>query len=101
MRFQIAEIIREKLIQSTEEEFPYTTTVEIEQYTEDEKLIEIGAVIWVERQGQKIIVIGKNGARLKKIGIQARREIEKLLGKKVFLRSGSRSKRIGQMMTKH
>jgi len=86
VRFQIAEIIREKLIYATEEELPYTTTVEIEQYTEGEKLIEIGAVIWVERQGQKIIIIGKKGARLKKIGIQARREIEKLLGNKVFLR---------------
>ncbi|TAK73035.1 MAG: GTPase Era [Gammaproteobacteria bacterium] len=87
VRFQVAEIIREKLIQATEEELPYTTTVEIEQFTEGEKLTEIGAVIWVERQGQKIIIIGKKGARLKKIGTQARREIEKLLdNKKVFLR---------------
>jgi GTP-binding protein Era len=86
IRFQIAEIIREKLIQATEEELPYTTTVEIEQYKEEEKLTEISAVIWVERQGQKVIVIGKGGARLKKIGTQARREIEKLLGNKVFLR---------------
>jgi GTP-binding protein Era len=86
VRFQIAEIVREKLIQVTEEELPYTTTVEIEQFIEGEKLTEIGAVIWVERQGQKIIVIGKKGAKLKKVGISARREIEKLLGTKVFLR---------------
>lgn len=86
LRFQVAEIIREKLIQATEEELPYTTTVEIEQFQEGEKLTEIGAIIWVERQGQKIIIIGKKGARLKKIGIQARREIEKLLGTKIFLR---------------
>lgn len=86
VRFQIAEIVREKLIQVTEEELPYTTTVEIEQFEQGEKLTEIGAVIWVERQGQKIIVIGKKGAKLKKVGIQARREIEKLLGTKVFLR---------------
>lgn len=86
LRFQAAEIIREKLIQATEEELPYTTSVEIEQFTEGEKLTEIGAVIWVERPGQKIIIIGKKGARLKKIGIQARREIEKLVGNKVFLR---------------
>jgi len=86
IRFQIAEIIREKLIQTTEEELPYTTTVEIEQFQQDEKLTEIGAIIWVERQGQKVIIIGKKGARLKKVGIQARREIEKLLGHKVFLR---------------
>lgn len=86
VRFQIAEIIREKLILTTEEELPYTTTVEIEQFVQGEKLIEIGAVIWVERQGQKIIVIGKKGAKLKKVGIQSRREIEKLVGNKVFLR---------------
>lgn len=86
MRFQIAEIIREKLILATEEELPYATTVEIEQFQQGEKLTEIGAVIWVERQGQKVIIIGKGGAKLKKIGIQARREIEKRLGTKVFLR---------------
>lgn len=86
MRFQAAEIIREKLIQSTEEELPYATTVEIEQFKEGEKLTEISAIIWVERPGQKIIIIGKKGARLKKVGIQARREIEKMVGTKVMLR---------------
>jgi GTP-binding protein Era len=86
IRFLAAEIIREKLIQSTEEELPYTTTVEIEQFQEGDKLTEISAVIWVERDGQRVIVIGKKGAKLKKIGIQARREIEKLVGGKVFLR---------------
>lgn len=86
LRFQAAEIVREKLIQCTEEELPYTTTVEIEEFKEGEKLTEIGAVIWVERQGQKVIIIGKKGARLKKVGMQARREIEKLVGHKVFLR---------------
>jgi GTP-binding protein Era len=65
---------------------PYATTVEIEHYKEEETLTEIAAVIWVERQGQKIIVIGKKGARLKRIGTQARRDIEKLIGQKVFLR---------------
>lgn len=86
VRFQVAEVIREKLIYATEEELPYTTTVEIEEFKQEEKLTEIGAVIWVERQGQKIIIIGKKGARLKKIGIQARRDIEKIVGNKVFLR---------------
>ena len=62
MRFQIAEIIREKIILATEEELPYATTVEIEQFQQGEKLTEIGAVIWVERQGQKVIIIGKGGA---------------------------------------
>lgn len=86
IRFQIAEIIREKLIRATEEELPYATTVEIEQFQPGEKLTEISAVIWVERQGQKVIIIGKKGARLKKIGMQARRDIENRLGQKVFLR---------------
>ncbi|MFZ2315706.1 MAG: GTPase Era [Gammaproteobacteria bacterium] len=86
VRFQVAEVIREKLIILTDEELPYTTTVEIEQFQEGEKLTEISAVIWVERPGQKIIVIGKKGARLKKVGILARRDIEKMLDAKVFLR---------------
>lgn len=86
LRFQIAEVIREKLIYATEDELPYTTTVEIEQLEDEEKIMNIGAIIWVERQGQKIIIIGKKGAKLKRVGISARREIEKLIGKKVFLR---------------
>ncbi len=86
IRFQAAEIIREKLIMVTEEELPYTTTVEIEEFEQTEKLITIGAIIWVERQGQKIIVIGKKGARLKKVGTDARREFERKWGNKVFLR---------------
>jgi GTP-binding protein Era len=86
IRFQVAEIIREKLIQVTEEELPYTTAVEIEQFEPGDKLTAIGAIIWVERQGQKVIIIGKKGARLKKIGTQARHDIEKIIGTKVFLR---------------
>lgn len=86
IRFQVAEMIREKLIEVTEEELPYTTTVEIEQFEVGEKITEISAIIWVERPGQKIIIIGKKGARLKKVGIKARRDIEKRLGQKVFLR---------------
>lgn len=86
IRFQVAEIIREKLILATEEELPYATTVEIEEFKEEDKTTHIGAVIWVERDGQKGIVIGKGGALLKKIGTQARRDIEKLLDCKVFLR---------------
>lgn len=86
IRFQVAEIIREKLIQATEQELPYTTSVEIEKFEQQEKLTEISAIIWVERHGQKVIVIGKGGALLKKIGMKARREIETLLSTKVFLR---------------
>ena len=86
IRFQVSEIIREKIIQSTEEELPYAVTVEIEEFKQEEALTEINAIIWVERQGQKIIIIGKKGAHLKKIGTQARLEIQKLTGNKVFLR---------------
>jgi GTP-binding protein Era len=86
IRFQVGEIIREKLIRSTEQELPYSTKVLIEAIENVKKIVDINAVIWVEREGQKAIVIGKNGALLKKIGTSARLEIEKLLGKKVFLR---------------
>lgn len=86
IRFQVAELIREKLIQETEQEVPYSTTVEIEHYQEEEKLVDISAIIWVEREGQKPIVIGKNGERLKRIGTLARKDIETLIGRKVFLR---------------
>lgn len=86
VRFQVAEIVREKVIQETEQEVPYTTAVAIEEFKQTEKLIEISAIIWVERHGQKVIIIGKKGERLKKIGTQARRDIEKLLDSKVFLR---------------
>jgi GTP-binding protein Era len=85
-RFRIAEIIREKLIYATEQEIPYSSMVEIEEFKESDKLIEISAIIWVERDGQKPIVIGKNGERLKKIGTQARKELEIVLNQKVFLR---------------
>lgn len=84
--FQCAEIIREKLMRNTEEELPYATTVSIERIKQEEKFTTINALIWVERPGQKGIVIGKNGAKLKKISIDARRDIENLLKQKVFLR---------------
>lgn len=85
-KFQVAELIREKLIQATEEELPYSTTVVIESFEDEEKIAKISAIIWVEREGQKPIVIGKDGERLKKIGTLARKDIQILLGKKVFLR---------------
>lgn len=85
-RFQVSEIIREKLIRATGEEIPYSTNVEIESYKDEEKLLSISAIIWVEREGQKPIVIGIGGERLKAIGTQARKDIERLFDKKVFLR---------------
>jgi GTP-binding protein Era len=86
VRFLVAEIIREKLIYATEDELPYTTSVQIEEFKSSEALTEINALIWVEREGQRAIVIGKGGEKLKKIGTQARKEIERLIGSKVFLR---------------
>jgi GTP-binding protein Era len=86
INFQIGELIREKVIQATEQELPYSTIVEIENFEDKTKFIEISAIIWVERDGQKPIVIGKDGERLKTIGTRARKDIEKLLDRKVFLR---------------
>jgi len=86
MRFVVSEIIREKIIRQLGEELPYATTVEIESYSEQELLIHIDALIYVEREGQKRILIGEKGARLKQIGIEARRDIEKQVEKKVMLK---------------
>jgi GTP-binding protein Era len=80
-----AEMIREKLIVSTEEEMPYSTAVVIDKFEEDEKLHRIYASIFVERDSQKAIVIGKAGHRLKQIGTEARQELEAFFGRKVFL----------------
>ena len=84
-RFMAAEIIREKLTRFLGQELPYAVTVEIEQFEREGKLTRIGAIIWVDRDGQKAIVIGKKGEALKKTGIEARAEIEKFLGKQVHL----------------
>ncbi len=85
-RFMVSEIIREKIIQQTEDEIPYSVAIDINQWSEREDgVIFIQANIYVEREGQKGIIIGKGGARLKTIGTNARFEIERLLGTKVFL----------------
>lgn len=86
VRFLSAEIIREKLVRELGEELPYQTTVEIESFKEEEKLVRIHATVLVETKGQKSIVIGKKGERLKSISTSARIDIEKLLDEKVFLR---------------
>lgn len=83
--FTVAEMVREKLIRSLHQELPYTSTVEIESYQREGNLDRIHAVIWVEREGQKKIVIGEGGAQLKQIGTAARRELEHMLGRKIFL----------------
>ncbi len=85
-RFLAAEIVREKLMRNLGEELPYALTVEIEQFKEEGGVYDIAAVIWVEREGQKKIVIGKGGAGLKLVGQQAREDMEKLFQYRVFLR---------------
>lgn len=84
-RFMAAEIIREQVLMSTKEEVPYSVTVRIETFEEGEKLTRIAAAIYCEREGQKGILIGKGGQMLKKIGSQARAQIEKMLGTRLFL----------------
>ena len=85
-RFMASEIIREKLIRFTGDELPYSITVEIEQFKMDEKgIIHINALILVERDSQKRMVIGNKGERLKTIGQEARRDMESLFDSKVFL----------------
>ncbi len=85
LRFMVAETIREKVLLDTAEEIPYATTVIVEQFEEELKLTRIAAAIYCERESQKPILIGKGGQMLKKIGTEARKEIEAMLGKKVFL----------------
>ena len=84
-RFMAAEIIREKLMRNLTQELPYNLTVEIEKFTHDGKLLDIAAVIWVERDNQKAIIIGKGGEKLKGIGTKARIDMEKMFEQKVFL----------------
>ncbi len=84
-RFMVTEIIREKLIRRLGQEIPHSVSISIDQYKVEEKITRIYAVIWVEREGQKNIVIGEKGAGLKEIGQQARLDIEKMLDTKVYL----------------
>jgi GTP-binding protein Era len=86
-RFLAAEIIREKVLHLTRQEVPHAVAVMIEQWEDTATLLRIAATIYVERPGQKAILIGAGGALLKKIGTLARREIEALMGKKVFLQT--------------
>lgn len=84
-RFLASEIIREKAILETREEIPHALAVLIDSFEETPKLIHIRASIFVERDGQKGILIGKSGERIKQIGTLARKELEQILGAKVFL----------------
>ncbi|HEX8255097.1 MAG TPA: GTPase Era [Thermoanaerobaculia bacterium] len=86
-RFLAAEIVREKVLIHTSEELPYTTAVNVERFEEDETsgMISIWATIFVERDSQKGIVVGKQGSMIRRIGTEARMELESILGVKVFL----------------
>ena len=84
-RFLAGELVREQLMLRLGEELPYSATVEIEKFEEDGALLRIAAVIWVERDSQKAIVIGKGGERLKAMSTGARHGMERLFDRKVFL----------------
>ena len=84
-RFLVAELIREQVLLATEQEVPYATTVLIDQYQEGDRLTRVAATIYCEREGQKAILIGKQGSTLKRIGTAARLQIQGLLNTKVFL----------------
>lgn len=85
MRFLAAELIRERILHSTREEVPHAVAVLIDSWEETPRLVKIAATIHVERAGQKIILIGNQGQMLKKIGTEARQELERMLDRKVFL----------------
>lgn len=84
-RFFVTEIIREKILLNYDKEVPYATEVIVEKFEESEKAIHIMAVIYVERDSQKGILIGKGGSMLKRVGTEARKDIEKFFGKSVYL----------------
>ena len=85
--FYIAEVVREKLLRLTSDEVPHTVTTVVESYEENEKFIDIGVLIIVDRENLKKIIIGRNGQMLKKVGILARNDIEEFLGKQVNLKT--------------
>ena len=84
-RFLAAEMIREKVLHHTDKEVPHAVAVAIENWEETPKLLRIAATIFVEKPGQKAILIGAGGAMLKKIGTLARQDMERAFGRKVFL----------------
>jgi len=86
-RFLAAEVIREKVLHHTQQEVPHAVAVIIESWEDTPKLLRIAATIYVERPGQKAILIGAGGAALKKIGTLARQELERSLGRKIFLQT--------------
>lgn len=92
-RFLASEVIREKLMRLLGEELPYAINVEIEKFSQEKGILNIDALIWVEKESQKAIVIGKGGQKLKAVGSLARKELEHLLEIKVFLKLWVKVKR--------
>jgi GTPase len=92
-RFLASEIIREKLMRQLGDEVPYSVTIQIERFARKGKTIHIDATIFVEREGQKVILIGSDGDKLKRVGIDARLDMEKLLDSKVMLTTWVKVKR--------
>jgi len=86
-RFFVNEIIREKILMNYNKEIPYSVEIETEEFLEDQNIIRIRALIMVERETQKGIIIGHKGTALKKIGIEARRELEQFFGKQIYLQT--------------
>jgi len=84
-RFFVREIIREKIFRNYRKEIPYSVEVEIEEYKEEDKIVNIRALIHVSRESQKGIIIGHQGKMLKKTGTEARKDIEEFIGRKVYL----------------
>ena len=84
-RFFVAEMVRERILHHTRQEIPYASGVLIESFKEEEGLVRIHAVVFVERDSQKGILIGKGGSMLKTVGTEARKQIEEFLASKVFL----------------
>lgn len=84
-RFMIAETVREKIMRVTHKEVPYGTAVVVESVEKKDKILHIDVIIWVERKGQKNIIIGSKGEKLKEIGRQARLDLEKMFGCKIFI----------------
>jgi GTP-binding protein Era len=85
MRFFVSEIIREKILLNYKKEIPYSTEVAVEEYKETDDRIDIRATIFVIRETQKMIIIGKNGQAIKRVGIDARKDIEEFVGKHIYL----------------
>jgi GTP-binding protein Era len=84
-RFFVSEVVREKLLERTRNELPYTTGVLVELFEDEGDLLRVNAVIYVERESQKAIVIGRRGSMIKAVGTDARQELERLLGIRVYL----------------